>query len=280
MTLANTEMAALWDGPEGEHWAANAERYAKVGRRLGERFLDEAAISPTDRVLDVGCGTGETTRDAARLAKDGSVVGVDLSSQMLSYAREAAHRDGLDNVTFVQADAQVHAFGPASFDVAISSFGVMFFNDPKAAFRNIRGALRPGGRLTFTTWRSLRENEWLGLIRGALAAGRPLPEPPAGVPGPFSLVDADHTRGLLEAAGFVDVQLKPVDEQMWFGADVADAYDYVSEMGIVRGLTQDLDEKTCTAVLAQLRGELEARATSDGVTLGSAAWVVTARAAG
>jgi SAM-dependent methyltransferase len=194
-TIANTEMAAAWDGPEGEHWAANAAYYENVADRLWDRFLAEVRVQPRDEVLDIGCGTGASSRSVARLAPEGRVVGIDLSSPMLARAREAAERDGLRNLEFVQGDAQVHPFPADAFDLAMSSHGAMFFNDPVTAFANIRSALRPDARLAMTAWRPLRENEWLVAIRTALAAGRDLPEPLPGMPGPFGLADADHVAG-------------------------------------------------------------------------------------
>src|SRR6476659_4032876 len=145
--LANTEQADAWNGREGAHWAEHARRYDRSSRRHRERLLEAASISLTDVVLDVGCGTGSTTRDAARRAGQGSALGVDLSAAMLGQAREQSEADGITNIAFVQADAQVYAFEEHAYDVAMSSFGVMFFGDPIAAFTNIGRALHPGGRL-------------------------------------------------------------------------------------------------------------------------------------
>ena len=274
--IANADMAAAWDGPEGEHWAAHADAYERTGRRLWRRFTDAVPVRTDDHVLDVGCGTGSSTRDLARTASAGEALGVDLSSAMLERAREAAARDGLTNVRFERADAQVHPFERGAFDLAVSTHGVMFFADPVAAFANIRRALRPGARLAFTSWRPLRENEWLLAIRDALAAGRALPEPPTGAPGPFGLADADDVRRILADAGFTNVTLDAVDEPMDLGAGVAEAYAFVGTFGITRGLTHDLDSETRDKALDTLRQVLADHATPDGVLLGSAAWLVTA----
>ncbi|HVE64448.1 MAG TPA: methyltransferase domain-containing protein [Mycobacteriales bacterium] len=279
-TIANTEMAAAWDGAEGEHWAANAAHYERTADRLWAKFLAEVRVQPKDEVLDIGCGTGASTRSVARLAADGRVVGIDLSAPMLAHARDAAQGEGTDNVEFEQGDAQVHPFPTEAFDLAISSHGAMFFNDPVAAFTNIRSALRPGGRLALTAWRPLRENEWLVAIRTALAAGRDLPEPPPGMPGPFGLADADHVRRVLGGAGFTDVRVEPVDEPMVFGRDTDDAYAFMCTMGIVRGLSHDLDDEARTQSLADLRATIEQHATPDGVLFDSAAWLITARNGG
>src|SRR5918997_3618079 len=143
MAIANVEMAAAWDGAEGEHWAEHAERYESIGSAFWDALVAPVRIAPDDDVLDVGCGTGRSSRDAARLATSGTVLGVDLSGPMLERARLAAEKERLPNVRFLQADAQVHPFPKAAFDVALSSFGAMFFADPLAAFTNIARSLRP-----------------------------------------------------------------------------------------------------------------------------------------
>ena len=277
LTVANVEMAKAWDGDEGDRWVEHAERYETSGRRHWQRFLDAGLIFLSDDVLDVGCGTGKSTRDAARVASSGSALGVDLSAKMLERARERSKAEGLTNISFVQADAQVHPFEPAAFDVAISVFGAMFFSDPVAAFANIARAVRPGGRLALLTWRELARNEWLTSIRAALAAGRALPEPPPGAPGPFGLADHDRVHGILGDAGFDDVDLQEIDEPVEFGADADDAFAFVRTLGIVQGLTQDLDEATRSRALEQLHAMLAAHETSEGVLLGTSAWLVTAR---
>src|SRR5437879_10450145 len=125
--IANADMANAWDGEEGDQWTRFADEFDTHFRSIWARFLETDPIAPADRVLDIGCGSGQTTRDAARLARDGSALGVDLSEAMLAEARRRATTEGLMNVEFVRADAQVHAFEPATFALAISRFGLMFF---------------------------------------------------------------------------------------------------------------------------------------------------------
>ena len=277
LTIANVEMAKAWDGEEGDQWTEFADYYEGAGERLWARFLELSPIAPADRVLDVGCGTGVSSRAAGHLASAGSVLGVDLSARMLEEAGRRAQAEGLTNVEFLQADAQVHPFEPQTFDLAISDFGAMFFADPVAAFRNIAAALRPGGRLGLVTWQEMVKNEWLMAIRGALAAGRDLPAPPTGAPGPFGLADATDVRRIMDAAGLIDVDLVAVHEPMRFGADADDAWNFVGNMGIVHWLSSGLDEATTAKVLADLQAVLAAHATAEGVLFDSAAWVVTAR---
>ena len=151
--LANVEMAKAWDGDEGNDWTEYADRYEASGRYISPHLDLGALVASRSRVLDVGCGTGRLTLDAARLASSGLAVGVDLSSRMIAYAGDRARAEGAANVTFLQADAQVHPFEPAAFDVAISVFGGMFFKDPVAAFANVHRALTEGGRLALLAWR-------------------------------------------------------------------------------------------------------------------------------
>ncbi len=274
MEIANVEMAAAWDGPEGEHWSRHADRYERVTRRHWRRLLDAVPISSAMNVLDVGCGTGRSTRDVGRAAA--SALGVDLSSQMLELARRRALDEGLANVRFRQADAQVHPFEPEVFDLAVSRFGIMFFNDPVAAFTNIGRALRPAAGLAALVWRDLAHNEWLLALREALAAGRTLPEPPPNAPGMFGLADADHVRAVLADAGYVDIELEEVNEPVEPGSDAEDAFAFVRTIGPAQGLLEDLDEPTRGQALEALRRTVADHETDEGVLIPSAAWLITA----
>jgi SAM-dependent methyltransferase len=276
MTIANVEMAKAWDGEEGDDWTDHADRYDAAATAIWQRFLDADLIRPPDRVLDIGCGTGHSTRDVARLAAEGSVLGVDLSSRMLALARQRSAEAGITNTEFIQADAQVHPFEPESFDMVISVFGAMFFADRDAAFANIGSAVRPGGRIALQAWRGLDENAWLVGFREALAAGRELGTPPMGGPGPFGLADVEGVERMLNAVGFGDVVFTAVDAPMYLGADAEDAWEFVSTMGVFRGLTHGLDDATRDEAVAKLRKLLADNATPDGVQLPSGSWLITA----
>ena len=225
----------------------------------GATVREEVAIAPTDRILDIGCGTGNSTRRAARRASSGSVLGVDLSSRMLDEARRRSADEGLTNVEYLQADAQVHQFEPEVHDLAISSFGVMFFNDPLAAFTNIGRGLRPGGRIAMLAWQRFDDNEWLTTIWDALAAGRDLPRPAPGSPGPFGLADPETVTPMLGDAGFVKARMASWTEPVWMGADANDAWTFVSGLGVVRGLTGGLDDDTRSRAMADSPGGRRSR---------------------
>jgi SAM-dependent methyltransferase len=271
----NAEQAASWDGPGGEFWAAHADRFERAPARYDAALLAAAAVQPGDRVLDVGCGTGHLTRQVARIAAGGSALGIDLSSQMLAAARRRAADEGIDNVSYEQADAQVHAFEPGSVDCCVSRAGTMFFADPVAAFSNIAAALRPHARLALLTWQALDRNEWMSLIIGSLFAGRTAPSPAPDAPGPFSLADPDRVRGILTAAGLTSVELDPQSEPMWFGTDLEDATAFV--FGMVGWMLEGADAAARVRALESLRSALADHVGPDGVTLGSAAWIITAR---
>lgn len=280
MTIANLEMAAAWDGVEGDHWAENADRYEATGSRHWQSLLAALPISGDEAILDIGCGTGRSTRDVARIAALGSVLGVDLSARMLERARTAASAEGLANVRFEQGDVQVHPFRDAAFDLAISAFGAMFFADPVAAFTNIGRSLRLRGGLTFLAWRELQRNEWVAAIREALSLGRALPTPPVGAPGPFGLADRQYTERVLTEAGFVDIGFDEVNEPIRFGDDADDAFSFVSTFGITKGLTQDLDHASRRAALDALHASLVEHESDGGVLFGGSAWLISTRVEG
>jgi SAM-dependent methyltransferase len=271
---SNREQLAAWDGNEGAYWAAHAEYFDRSVADYHRRLFDAATITASERVLDVGCGTGQTTCDAARSASAGSALGVDLSSRMLDYARQRAAAEGVANAAFLHADAQIHEFSRADFHVAISRTGAMFFGDPRAAFTNIGRSLAPGGRLILVVWQPLAANEWIREIAGALAAGRDQPAPPPDAPGPFSLSDSERVRSVLSSAGFTGINLEAAEAPMWFGTDPDDAQRFI--IGLVGWMLEGLDETGRRRALDDLRTTVAAHTTSDGVVFGSAAWIIRA----
>jgi SAM-dependent methyltransferase len=270
----NVDQLRAWDGEEGRYWATHADYFDRSALPYHRRLLDAAAVGERERVLDIGCGAGQTTLLAARAAANGSVLGVDLSSSMLARARQRAVDEHLENVTFVQADAQIHAFDPEAFDVAFSNTGATFFGDLPAGFANIARALRPGGRLALLTWQGLPENEWFRELTGALAAGRDLPPPPADAPSPFALGAPDRARQILTDAGFRDIEIEGAHERMWFGRDADDAYQFV--LGLLGWMLRDLDDAGRTRARDALRATTHAHEERHGVTYDSAVWIIRA----
>lgn len=244
--------------------------------RLHNEVLRRAYdIGPHDHVLDIGCGAGETTRDAARLAVAGSVVGVDVSAPMIERARRSAKAAGLHNVTFVQADAESHQFPEARFQVAISRFGTMFFGDPVAAFTNIGRAIRPGGRLIMLVWQDHLRNEWSVSLQRALA-GADVPAAALGTPNPFSLADPAITEHILESAGFGEAAFTPVHEPIYYGPDLTAALEWLGGFRCITDVLRRLDCASNARALERLRETVAAHASGDGVWFDSRAWLVIA----
>jgi SAM-dependent methyltransferase len=232
-------------------------------------------ISPGDEVVDIGCGTGLTTREAARAAAPGGAVGVDVSERMLERARQVTAAERLGNVRYELGDAQVHRFDPAGFDVAISRFGTMFFSDPAAAFANIAAALRPEARLVLLVWQRLEHNDWARAIDAALGdAARP---PPRGAD-PFSLGDPEVTARILDGAGFDDVRFEAVHEPVLYGYDLDAALAFVRGFQNTSAALASLSDGEAARTVERLRATLAAHYTDErGVVLDARSWLITAR---
>ncbi len=269
----NVDQAQAWNGDEGDYWSANAEHFDRSVAAYHVPFMRAAAIATDEHVLDVGCGTGQTTREAARAAVRGSALGIDLSSRMVDLARELADAEGLTNARFEQVDAQIHDFH-SSFDVAISRTGAMFFGDPVAAFANVGRTLPAGGRFVMLTWQPLAANEWLRELATALAAGRTVPVPPPDAPGPFALSEPDRVRHILTAAGFSGIEMQPLSGPMWFGEDADDAQRFV--LGLMGWMLEGLDDEGLAGAIAALHTTLAAHETTEGVVFGSGTWTIEA----
>jgi SAM-dependent methyltransferase len=240
-----------------------------------EHFGAAYRIHPGHAVLDIGCGGGLTTREAARAAAPGSVLGIDISPGMVERARHAAAAEGLDNVSHLCGDAQTHRFAPAAFDVAISRFGTMFFSDPHAAFATLASALRPGARLVLLVWQHAEQNEWAQEIAAALGDAAQPPSPGAD---PFSLGDATATARLLERAGFERVHFADIREPVFYGPGVDQAYEAVRNFQTVTAALATLNGDGAARVLERLRATVTAHYDREhGVTFGSRAWLITAR---
>jgi ubiquinone/menaquinone biosynthesis C-methylase UbiE len=246
-------------------------------RRHNQILRQTCGVQLHDRVLDIGCGTGQTTRQAARAAQAGSALGVDISAPAIERARELAETEGLSNVFFEHADAQVHRFSQQRFDLAISRFGTMFFDDPAAAFANIRRALRPAGRLVMMVWQSQERNEWDIAIRQSLAGPHgPVAAASAGADA-FSLADPPTVKQILGAAGLTDITFTDVHEPVYYGPDVAAALDWVRGFTCTSQILRRLEPAAASRAVGRLRETLSAHLSDDGVWFSSRAWIITAR---
>ena len=276
--IPNEEQVEYWNGQEGAHWLDQEARYETMLAPLTAHLLRAAAVERTDRILDVGCGCGATTRAVGRSAAEGHALGVDLSRRLVHRGEQRAQEEGLANVRFESADAQVHPFLRSGFDVVISRLGVMFFADPVSAFANIAGALRPAGGLAVVCWAGALDNDWIAVPGAAAAEHLALPElgEPGG-PGPFSLADPDRLSATLGRAGFVGVAIEEVSVPLLLGSSVTDTVQFLEATGMGQRLLKDADAPTVARVTAAIGAALEPYLSTDGIKLGSRSWLVTAR---
>jgi SAM-dependent methyltransferase len=275
----NAGQAEYWNADEARHWVDEAGAYDRMLGPFATRLLDAASIGHDEAVLDIGCGTGTTTCEAARSAPGGHAVGLDISRAMIEAARARASREDLTNAGFEVGDAQTRLFDPGSVDVVMSRFGVMFFDDPVAAFANIRSSLRDDGRLVFVCWQDLIANEWMAVPGMAASQHVPLPTPgPPGSPGPFSLGDADHVRTVLSTAGYHDITIDPIDESMLLGGggSAEQATTFLRNTGMGRALFSDAPKEDVEKAIAAVETALEPFVTPEGVRMGAAGWLVHA----
>lgn len=240
-------------------------------------LFDAVGLHQGERVLDVGCGFGHTTLEAAdRVGPGGTVTGVDISPQMLARARQRAA--GSNTVEFLEADAQVHPFEAAMYDAVISGFGVIFFEQPHVAFANLLTALRPGGRLAFVCWRGPLQSQWIAVAAAAMVPvlGRApsLGEP--GVPGPFAFADGDRIRDILVASGFRSARVEAVTRPQRIADDVDDAVRYVFSLPEGREMLAGAPDGTRVEAAAALKEAFAPFAGSQGVVTTGSAWLVTA----
>ncbi len=278
MTQSNADQIAYWNGDVGQRWAAQQTRLDAMLAPISEAALDAAAAKPGERVLDVGCGCGETTmKFASAVGSAGSALGVDISAPMLALAKNRSQAHA--NLSFTEADAATHRFEPNTFDLLFSRFGVMFFANPDEAFANMRKALKPNGRVAFVCWRDWRESEW---VRVPIMAVRPHvpPQPQLGPedPGPFAFADPARVRRILANGGFDAITLKPFDTKVGIGESLDDAVAYLQEFGPVsRALSEASPEQKQQAATA-LHEALVPYAKTTPIAVGAAVWIVTAKA--
>jgi SAM-dependent methyltransferase len=271
----NDEQTALWNGPAGRAWVEAQELLDAMFRPF-EQLLVAASAGVGQRVLDVGCGTGATTLAIARrLGADAQCLGVDLSAPMIELAGRRA-REEASRARFLRADAQVHAFAPESFDVVVSRFGVMFFDDPVAAFTNLRRASRPGGKLVFHAFRSAAENPFMTTGERAAAPLLPNlpPRRPEG-PGQFAFADRARVSQVLELSGWTNVDVRPLD--ITCSLREHDLVRYLTWLGPVGVALQQADAATRTEVVDVMRRAFQPYVQRDEVRFTAACWAVTAQ---
>lgn len=277
MLEINQDQKEYWNGPGGEAWVTGQETLDAAMRPVTEVLFKAASSGKADIVTDIGCGTGETTLEIAKQV--GSALGVDVSAPMLALAKDRAGQLGLTNVRFEQRDVQSEELQPGA-TLAMSRFGVMFFEDPVAAFSNIRKHMTADGRLCFACWKTPRENTWVSLpmsiVRQHIEVETPA-DPHA--PGPFAFADDAHVRSILEKAGWKNVDLVPVEFDMAWGTSPEAAAHGLIERGPLRRLfvgDPSISEETKQAIIEGIQDALPP--SEGGIFLRGAIWVVTAKA--
>jgi SAM-dependent methyltransferase len=274
----NRDQAALWNNAAADTWLEMEAVLDRLFAPIAAAVVEAGFPGEGGRVLDIGCGGGATTLSMARrLGPEGSCLGVDISRPLVEAATRRARREETPGAAFVAADAQTHPFEAGAFDAAISRFGVMFFDAPAEAFANIRGALRPGGRLAFAAWRSPEENPFMTAASRAAAPFLPnLPTPTADGPGQFGLASADRTREILAGAAWRDVELARLDVEGVLSAPELD--HYITRMGPTGLAMQGLDAEARRPVAEAVRAAFDRFERGDGAAFQMACWLVTARA--
>lgn len=274
----NRDQAAAWNDASGRSWV---ELQVVLDRMLEpfERLLVAAGDPGEDgRVLDVGCGAGATTiAMARRVGAKGSCLGVDISAPLVAAARRRATAEGVDNASFVEADAQIHPFEPESFDAVISRFGVMFFDDPVAAFANIRHGARRNARLAFFAWRSIGENEFFATAARTVAPFMPpAPPPDPNAPGQFAFADREKVRSILSASGWSDIEVRPSD--IACEVDARDMMAFLTRLGPGGAALREAGPETAEKLTAALSAAFATFVENDAARFTAACWLVTARA--
>jgi SAM-dependent methyltransferase len=212
------DLTDSWNSDEGNHWVRNADRHDAMLEPLSRLLFDRVDLRADETVLDIGCGCGSTTLHAARLVgPNGAAIGLDISRPMIDVAIDRAIESATSNARFDVADVQRSEIATSTFDATISRIGVMFFDDPVAAFTNVARMTRPGGRLTIVTWRALEHQQWLMAPGVAIAEHVSLPEVAAGSAGPFALADETRIREILDRAGHADVEVEPIETSILIG---------------------------------------------------------------
>ena len=275
--MNNQDQIEYWNGRQGQNWARQQDYTDRILGHITEAFLPFAAAKPGERVLDIGCGCGTTTFSFAQyVGREGNVAGVDISAPMLAVAQARAAASNAD-IPFIEADASTYDFQPV-FDLVASRFGVMFFADPVAAFRNIRNAVARNGRLAFVCWRAMEENGWAAT---PIKAARPLlppqetPDPHA--PGPFAFANGERVRAILAGAGFKDIHIEKFDGHMDMAATIEEAAQHTMTIGPLSRAVAELDDTAKVKIREVVTDALKPYATPHGVRGPVACWLVRAK---
>ena len=271
------EQTQLWNGPAGRAWVDAQELLDQILEPFQALLVAAVAAGPRGRVLDVGCGTGSTTLAVARLlGAEGRCIGIDISDPMIAAAQARAERKG-SSARFLCADAQAHAFETASFDMIVSRFGVMFFDDPIRAFANLRQAARDEAELRCLAWRSTAENPFMTTAERAAAPLLPnLPPRRPDAPGQFAFADRHRVHAILEQSGWSEIDIRPIDVSCTLPEK--ELVRYVTRLGPVGLILQEADDQTRSRVIETVRAAFDPYVDGTDVLFTAACWMIGAQA--
>jgi len=285
-TPGNIDQVEYWNGDVGRRWVDSQERLDRAFRPFTAALIERAAPRRGERVVDVGCGCGELSLAlAGQLGAEGRILAVDVSRPMLEHARsrEKATPAEQAKIEWQEADAAAAPFAAGGFDLLVSRFGVMFFSDPVEAFRNLRRALRPGGRLAMVCWRPMPDNAWVAAPRAAMLQVLPAPAAmPPDAPGPFAFADAARVGAILAQAGFAGIASAAVDAPLEISTDgAADtaleaAVQFAIQVGPAAALLRDTDPAARERAVGAVREALGERVRGGSPALEAACWIYTA----
>ena len=275
----NSEQIAEWNGALGQRWVTMQREIDRIVMPFGDAALKAAAPQPGERVIDVGCGCGDTSIEIARIVGEtGAVLGIDVSQPMLEVARSSGALANCVHLAFRDGDAS-EAELPANTDLLFSRFGVMFFSQPSQAFKHLRNALRPDGRCVFVCWRAPRDNAWamtpLSAARAAMGV-TPTPADP-NAPGPFAFADEERLRAILSGAGFGAIDVQRFDAALSLGATPRSAAEGAVQIGPVSRFVREVGVEHLPIILDAVERTLAPLAAPDGhVRLNGSTWIVSA----
>ena len=276
----NIKQKQFWSGAGGDVWVDKQREMDIMLNPLGERVIQGLDLKEETKILDIGCGCGATTLEIAKIVNQGEVIGVDISEPMLERATKTASDMMLTNTSFQVKDVQVDEMPRSYFDVAFSRFGVMFFEDPFEAFKNINHSLKDNGQLSFVCWQHASLNPWQSLSIQVIKEFLDLPAPPPKSPGPFAFEDKSYIEEILNASGFRDIEIKDNQEDivMFSGKSIREACeDYLTINPVVTEMLKNSPSELREEILEALIGKFSDYHKDDGLLFPSATWIVTAK---
>ena len=278
MKIINQEQKKFWNEKKGEIWVSLESKIDKMLGPLGDQAIKILKPKVGEKILDIGCGTGSTSQTLSKLVgESGIITGIDISKPILNFAQKQKENKKIKNINFIQADAQNHQFSDLNFDAVFSRFGIMFFEDPISAFKNIKKSLSCNGRLTFVCWSKREDNDWINLSSNVASQFLELP-PKANPkePGPFAFEDYFYIEEILIKSGWKNIKIKEYKQNIVIGKTLDYAADFLSRMGPMSVPFENANEQTKEKVISALKECYSQYFTAKGVEFHFSSWIVSA----